>query len=173
MPSELSDGAWWPRLLLLLLGLGPDTPGLGSGCLCALGSDLSSEPSFNLDWEQGTHFSLGAAGLRELRDGALQDQAEGEGWGERAPPLLPADTCRVRALLGGEQHQAWTLVIFMDQTLGGALDSLLGCSLPELSGHTLETIYSPKVLGTSGGVAAVALKAARACNPGKYFRLAA
>lgn len=40
----------------------------------------------------------------------------------------------------------------MDQTLGGALDSLLGCSLPELSGRTLDTIYSPKVPGTQAAV---------------------
>ena len=36
-----------------------------------------------------------------------------------------------------------------------------GCSLFELSGRTLETIYSPKVLGTSGGVPSVTLKSPR------------
>lgn len=49
------------------------------------------------------------------------------------------------------QHQAWTL-IFMDQT------AFSGHSLLQLSGPTLETIYSPKAPGTSGSVTLVTLK---------------
>lgn len=138
MPPKLSYGAWWPRLLLLLLGLGPDTPGLGSGCLWGLRRQSPQGALGQIS--QVNHPLIWTGSCRTRERGGLG----GKGF--------PSPTCRhlqAPGSAGAEtQHQAWTLVIFMDQTLGGALDSLLGCSLPELSGRTLETIYSPKVLGT-------------------------
>lgn len=57
--------------------------------------------------------------------------------------------CRPRASLGGGAVSGWTLVIFMDQTLGEHSGQLApGVAFFRLSGCTLETIYSPKALGT-------------------------
>lgn len=72
---------------------------------------------------------------------------------------LPRACCRLWASLGGGAASGWTLVIFMDQTLGEHSGQLaLGVAFFRLSGCTLETIYSPKALDTSEGVTLVTLK---------------
>lgn len=96
-------------------GFRPDTPGRASGCPCelrrqspkgALGQVSQVNHPFHLDWELQVSGSQGTG---------TAGPGRGEGWRERASPLLPANTCRLRALLGrrrsvrpGHSSYLWT-----------------------------------------------------------------
>lgn len=112
-----------------------------------------------LTGERDPHFSLGTVGLRELRDGAL---GEGKGWeeGNFCFPSFPClDICRLS--WGGDAASGLDTCIYGPDTGGAFWTACSGCSLLQLSGLTLETIYSPKALGTSGSVTLVTLKSPR------------
>lgn len=113
---------------------GFDTPGLGQAALWAR--------------EQGAHFARGT-GLGGLRARA---SVGGQGWRTGRHLQAPGPLGCRHSVRPEHWSCLWT-------RHGGAFwTACSGCSLPELSGCTLGTIYSPEVLGTSGGVTSVTLK---------------
>lgn len=117
---------------------------------------LKWKSPFILTGERGPHFSLGTAGLRELRDGAL---VEGKGW-EKRTFCFPSPTCLdiCRLSWAGDAASGLDTYIYGPDTGGAFRTACSGHSLLQLSGLTLETIYSPKAPGTSGSVTLVTLK---------------
>ncbi|KAF6104419.1 hypothetical protein HJG60_011350 [Phyllostomus discolor] len=104
--------------------------------------------------EQGAHLSLGAAGLGEPRGRAVV-----EGKGLLLPCSCRPTSARSGLSWGGDAAVGLdTCHIYGPDTGQAFRTASSGCSLLELSGRTLETIYSPKAPGTSGSVPSVTLK---------------